>query len=567
MDKIKNKKYDYIIVGSGICGSIAAYFLAKFNKTVLLLEAGETRDKDRIEMSGRYARTSRKTPGSPYVKENQFADSPDFHENIKNNNSEKNKNFYVFDIENNKFKNVFKSTYQRITGGSTWHWLGNVPRFIPSDFKMNSIYRVGKDWPITYHDLETYYCIAENEIGVSGNHEKWNKYLGAYRSKSFPMSEIWECYADTLFIKKVDGKSINGKEIRILPTPQARNSENYDGRPACAGNSSCVPICPIQAKYDATVHIKKALKTGNVDIIDNAVVNKLIENENKEIIALSYLTLNNNKVEIDTKTAKVILAANSIEIPRLLLNSGIANSSDQVGRNLMDHAQGYVTALTNEKIYPFRGPLTTSGIDAFRDGEQRKELSAFRISIGNDGWGRIKSPNAVVRELIIKENLLGSKLYNAVEEKVTRMIRMSYSTEVLPNKNNRVTLSDIKDNIGIRKPKISFNISKYNADAFEVAKEVCTKIFNEVGVSELSTNDNRDYSGAGHIMGTTCMGNDPEKSVVNDYGNSHDNHNLYIIGPSVFTTSGTANPTLTAVALTIRTIDHLLNNKITKNEV
>ena len=562
-----NTKYDYIIVGSGICGSIAAYFLAKSDKKILLIEAGEKRDNDRINMSGRYAKTSRKTPGSPYFKKNQFAESPDFKESVNQRNIKDNNNFYVFDIENDKFKNVFKSTYQRIAGGSTWHWLGNVPRFVPNDFKIKTTYGVGKDWPISYADLEPYYCIAETEIGVSGNHEKWNNYLGAYRSEPFPMSEIWECYADTLFIKNVDGKKIKGKEIKILPTPQSRNSENYQGRPPCAGNSSCVPICPIQAKYDATVHLNKAIKTGNVEIIYNAVVNKLIENKTKEIVNLSYLTYNNKEITISTINAKVILAANSIEISRLLLNSNIANSSDQVGRNLMDHAQGYVNALTKKKIFPFRGPLTTSGIDAFRDGKERKDYSPFRISIGNDGWGRIKSPNAVVRELIIKENLSGDKLFKAVGEVVTRMVRMSYSTEVLPNENNRVTLSDENDKIGIKKPKISFNITKYNEDAFKVAKEICTKIFNEVGVSILSTNDNHEYSGAGHIMGTTCMGEDSKKSVVDHYGKTHDNQNLFIVGPSVFPTSGTANPTLTAVALTIRTIDQLLNHKNSNNEI
>ena len=554
------KNYDFIIIGAGICGAAAAKELAQNNRKVLLIEAGADRMEERIQMSGDFARTTRKTPGSPYSKEGQFAESPDYHEKTDNVNT----GYYKFDIENGKFVNVFKSTYQRISGGSTWHWLGNVPRFVPSDFKMYDLYKRGKNWPITYDELEEYYCKAEWEIGVSGNHEKWDNYLGAYRSRPYPMSEIWESYSDTQVIKKVDGKIIEGSKIKILPTPQARNSENYDGRPPCAGNSSCVPICPIQAKYDASVHIKKSINLG-VEIIYNTVVYKLKTDENNRISVIHCKTLEGEtEIQLDISTS-VILAAHTIENARILLHSGIANSSGLVGKNLMDHAQGYVTAKAFEKLYPFRGPLTTSGIDVYRDNEDRNKLAGFRLSIGNDGWGRILSPKDILRDLIL-HGFEGDALTKELEERITRLIRISFSTEVEPNENNRIELSKELDKHGIPKPKITFKISRYNIDSFRKARKIAKEIFTELGCSEINLNDNgegdyQSYSGAGHIIGTTCMGDDPEKSVVDKYCRSHDIDNLIIVGASVFPTSGTANPTLTALAVTYMAIDKLISNE------
>src|SRR5215212_4184635 len=92
----------------------------------------------------------------------------------------------------------------------------------------------------------------------------------------------------------------------------------------------------------------------------------------------------------------VLLAAHAIETPKLLLISNLANSSDQVGRNLMDHIQWEVTALFEEPLYPFRGPQSITGIESFREGAFRSQRSGFRMTIGNDGWGRAGSPSTII---------------------------------------------------------------------------------------------------------------------------------------------------------------------------
>jgi choline dehydrogenase-like flavoprotein len=553
------KDFEIIIIGAGVCGALAAYKLSKEGYKVLIIEAGLDKTTERLSLSGNYATELYKGPAAPYKK---IATSdilgPDVVGYQKNPDG---KNYYYDDSSGS-----FRSGFLRIVGGSTWHFLGNVPRFIPNDFKLHTEYKIGVDWPLTYDDLEGYYCEAEKELGVSGDHEEWNGYLGANRSEPYPMTKIWQSYGDQPFLEKIHGNKFCNKEILVKSTPQARNSTIYDGRPACAGNSTCVPICPIQAKYDATVHIKKALELKAV-LLSNCVVSKLNTDSNGVILSIEYIDWvrdKNNPIKIDTTNKKVILATNAIETPRLLLISDIANSSKQVGKNLMDHLQGYTLAESIEPVFPFRGPLTTSGIDAFRDGEHRNKFAAFRMSIGNDGWGRNSSPQNVLWENLNK-NVFGIALREELQKKVTRLSRISFSTEMLPQEYNSVSLSNnLKDELGLPKPKISITLDDYNKDAFkfayQLAKDIYTKLEWNVKHEEFLEEYLYNYSGAGHIIGTTRMGNNPKTSVVDPFGKAHEHPNLFIVGPSVFPTSGTANPTLTAAALTLRTIKSIICN-------
>jgi choline dehydrogenase-like flavoprotein len=535
--------FDVIIVGSGVAGALTAWQLANEQFRVLILEAGE-RGPERVELVGAYARASLKTPGSPY--KGRFGD-------IKAPSPDSEKDYY----EQSTSADLFKSTYQRRIGGSTWHWLGNVPRLIPNDFRMKSVYGVGVDWPITYDELEPWYCEAEQAIGVSGDHAEWNGLLAAYRSRPFPMSKIWSSYGDTKVAEALVGVQFDGVPLALVSTPQARNSQPYDDRPACAGNSSCVPICPIQAKYDATVHLAKAEQAKAI-LREKSVVTRLEVDEDRHVRRVIYKSWDGQEHTVSGRI--VVIAAHAIETAKLLLMSacertpnGVANSSDQVGRNLMDHLQGAGAALALEPLFPFRGPPTTSGIDNFRDGAFRSTRSAFRMSIGNDGWGRVETPYATVLKLVREENLFGNELKERLAARVTRQFRISYSTEMLPNPENRVTLSDQTDGLGIRRPKLHIKVDEYNKAAFESAWEVMETIFTAMKATEIRIpKDRNDYSGAGHIMGTCRMGNDSTQSVVDSECRAHDHPNLFILGASVFPTCGTANPTLTVAALALR---------------
>jgi len=550
------QKYDVVIIGAGVAGALFAFKLSQSlpGLKIIILEAGANRTAERTGMSLAYAASINKNPSSPYNKNKAtYLKSP-----------EGTDDYYTYFDGSQKFK----SNYEKLGGGSTWHWLGNVPRHLPNDFKLNSIYGKGVDWPIEYKDLESHYATAEQELGASGNTEEWNNIVdGAYRSAMFPMPKIWPSYLELHLIQSLNGLHIDDNVIKIRSTPQARNSQAYEGRPACAGNSSCVPICPIQAKYDATVHIEKAKRNG-VEVLYESIVNKIEKNAEGKIIKVHFINWDQSVDFVEGKF--FVLTSNAIESAVLLMHSAIANSSGKVGKFLMDHPQGYGVAFNNEPVFPFRGPPTTSGIDAFRDGAFRKKHAAFRISLGNDGWSRFAGPDnpngidnlevLLDQQLNDKTFLLGESLKKAIENKVTRMIRFSYSTEMLPQESNRVELDPNKvDPISqIPRPKINFVIDtegKYNQKAFESAGSVLTKMFHHLKIPKTNFHvqaDNKIFSGAGHIMGTMRMGNHSHDSVVDKNLRTHDHENLFIISSGVFPTSGTANPTLTIAALAIR---------------
>src|SRR5690606_16972762 len=128
--------------------------------------------------------------------------------------------------------------------------------------------------------------------------------------------------------------------------------------------------------------------------------------------------------------------------------------------------------------------------------------------------------------------------------------------EQLPDPENRVTLAeDQLDPLGLPRPKLTYSHDDYIQGGWEAANELHTQLLEAVGATDVVHFD--ELGGVGHLLGTTRMGNDPETSVADGYGRTHDHQNLFIAGSSLFPTSGTANPTLTIAALALRTADHL----------
>src|SRR5205807_7876441 len=158
----------------------------------------------------------------------------------------------------------------------------------------------------------------------------------------------------------------------------------------------------------------------------------------------------------------VVVAANAIESAKLLLIANLANSSDQVGRNLMDHLSKSTYGLAPEKLFPFRGPPSTSGLESFRDGAFRSKYAGFRVSLNNDGWARKGAPMAQILDLVGKGRVIGAELQEKLFEHVTRQVRLSCSVEVAPDPSNRVELSANTDGLGLPKPKLTFTPPAYS---------------------------------------------------------------------------------------------------------
>ena len=524
---------DVIVVGSGVAGSLVATRLARSGVKVVILEAGPR--LQRAAALAQYRNALIKTPESPYP-DTPYAPHPI---------SEDADHYYLQDGVDK-----FASPYLRLVGGTTWHWLGTTLRFVPDDFRLRSRFGVGIDWPISYDDLEPWYCEAEKELGVAGDP---NADLSAPRSQPYPLPPIPLSYAD-----QRSAAALKGTPYTVVATPQARNSQRYDDRPVCCGSGSCIPICPVQAKYDATSHVAKAEQAG-VQLVPEAIVSQIEVGADGRISAVRVKRPDGSE---DRATAKVfVIAAHGIETPKLLLQSrtdrlpnGVANSSDQVGRNLMDHPSQLNWALAGEPLGAFRGPLSTAGIESTRAGDWRGDHGAFRLQFDNRGWAwPAGTPDSTVRTLVAR-GLRGAELDRAIAERSSREINIVPMVEQLPLRENRIVPDfDHRDAIGIPRPRITYRIDDYSKRALEHSRRIVREILTAIGATEI--HEGSEYVSAGHVMGTYRMGTDPKQSVVNPDQRSHDHPNLFLLGSGVFPTGAASNPTLTIAALALRAVE------------
>lgn len=524
---------DVLIIGSGIAGALAGAKLAGKGLTVAFLESGK-----RIERSDAvqtFWDAAIKVPESAYPND-PTAPHPLSHR--------------IGDYYQQMGPETFKSTYIKVVGGTTWHWLGTTLRNVPADFKLKSLYGHAVDWPFDYDALEPFYLAAEQEIGVSGDN---SEDLGSPRSGDFPMPVIPMTYLDKQF-----AKALEGSKYQVRSTPQGRNSVDREDRPQCCGSGSCIPVCPVQAKYDATVHLAQAEAAGAV-IYDQTTATRLNLGTDGQIASVDF-----RRADGSTGTAKgkvVVVAAHAIETPRLLLNSaqegaanGIANSSDQVGRNLMDHPSKLSWAETPEPVWPYRGPLSTSGIENVRDGDFRKERAAFRIEIGNDGHNWPTGAPLSTAAALAKQGLRGAELDAAIKKATSRHIRLASLVEQTPEAENRVTLDpDKRDANGMPLPRIHYDYSDYTRAGLDAAQQAHDEVFAALGATNI--NHANDINGSGHVIGTVRMGTDAASAVVDADLRSFNHHNLFLLGSGTFPTSATANPTLTIAALSLRAVD------------
>jgi choline dehydrogenase-like flavoprotein len=347
-----------------------------------------------------------------------------------------------------------------------------------------------------------------------------------------------------------------GFKVRV--SPQARNSQPFDGRPACCASSSCIPICPVQAKYDATVHLRKAEAAG-ARIMSDAVAVRVDVGPDGRVTGI--LIRRPDRSETRLSARHYVIAANAIEGPKLLLMSrsdripnGVANSSDAVGRYLMDHPVQLTRALAPVAVWQRRGPQEVSAIHEMRDGDHRRQHGAFLMNVGNQGWEWAGPSLSVLAGGYVEAGLSGADLLGAVRSHASREMTLVALTEQLPDADNRITPDfERLDAIGVPKPRIFFRLDNYTSSALAEAQTLHERLFRALGATEIG---HLPYAeGAGHIMGTTRMGADSKTSVANARGQSHDHANLWLAGSSLFPTSGTANPTLTIAALALRTAD------------
>jgi choline dehydrogenase-like flavoprotein len=344
----------------------------------------------------------------------------------------------------------------------------------------------------------------------------------------------------------------------------------------CEGNASCIPICPAQAKYSALKTLHRAERDG-VEIRTQAVVSRVVLSpDRRRVRALEYIPYDDGSIPrapVRVRAERYVLAGNAIENAKLLLLSGAANGSGEVGRNLMDHPFMLAWALMPESVGAFRGPSSTAGLEVLRDGPFRDRRAAFRAELANWGWDFAAfAPYADVAEAVHGRGLSGTALRGWLERRFPRQIRLGFLFEQLPSPHNRVTLDRRTDGLGLPRPRIHYDVDDYTRRGMAAARSTASQAFAMLGAAEATAYEPTDpgyvtidgqgftYHGSGHNVGTHRMGDDPATSVVDDRQRSHDHENLYLVGLGSAPTIATSNPTLTLAALAFRTADALLED-------
>ena len=538
-DRTSAASADVCVLGSGLAGTFLTYSLASRGHDVVVLEAGKRFDFEEegrtAEQLERALRMDVSDADTWEMSESRDAFTHDTPAPIP------------FDLNERRVKAV---------GGTSLAWNGTVMRFPEKDFEMHTRYGVATDWPISYADLRPYYAQAEQELGVAGEEGP----MSPPREEPFPMEAFPLSEPDELYVEACERLGIN-----IQPIPHARNTVEYDGRSVCEGYGTCSPFCPTGARYDASVHIERAEAEG-VRIIDRAPVQRLEhDGDGEQVTAAVYATPDGE--EHRQEADHFVVACGPVETPRLLLLSaseqypdGLANTSGAVGRYFQAKTYINTRARRDEPIQPTQTGFDTTMSYEFYEPEDASIASTWVVFRNDDPIPIIEralTPDQFTEVLGNPwgDDLLG-QLRNADPAGFSNL-RISSYLEPLPDADNRVTLDDsTTDTYGNPVPRVEFEFDERSRETVEYALENHRKIFDVMDAEVVTEDDSLTRLSADH-KGTTRMGDDPDESVVNAEGRTHDLGNLWIAGPSVFPTGGAVEPGLTVVALALKTADHL----------
>ncbi len=446
-----------------------------------------------------------------------------------------------------------------VVGGGMVFFGGLMWRRPPIDFRMKTEYGAVagstlEDWPLTYDDLEPHFLKIEQDVGVSGEAGA-NPFEGR-RSGPYPLPPIDLNPGD-----EVIRATVKRMGYHPFPVPLGLLTQNYKGRSKCIGHPCCNGfVCEVGAKSTPlSALLPHAVATGNCQIVSEAIVKEVTLDARGHPTGVSYIR-GDGKLH-EQKARLVILAAGAIETPRLLLNStsrrfpqGLGNQSGWVGRNLMGHISPWVWGILDTRTNEGFGPGPGVAIDDFHARNpgfvgggviySRTEVTpiafAFRRPRGAPRWG------------------LAHKQYQ--RENFRRYIRLFAPAEDLPQFENRVEVSPaLRDAWGIPVARITHSFHPNDYLVFNFFKSKMTEILQEAGARDV-TPSSIGRGGAGYQLGTCRMGADPQTSVVNAWGQSHQIDNLFVVDASVFVTSGGRNPALTIQALASRFAAYIVEN-------
>jgi choline dehydrogenase-like flavoprotein len=573
--KKESKKYDAVIVGSGAGGGMAAYILANAGLKVCMIEAGPMYDPQKNV-------TQLKNPW----------DSP------RRGASTKYRPFGDFDacycgwsVDGEPFTKEKNTEWlwwrARMLGGRTNHWGRISLRFGPKDFKRRSIDGLGDDWPIGYEDVKPFYDRIDKLIGVFGSNEGLeNDPDGLFLAP--PKPRLHE-----LMLK--DAATSTG--VRVIPSRLSILTQKLnDDRGVCFFCGQCNRNCSMaKADFSSTnVLIYPTLKTGNLDIVTNAMAREVLTDKEGLATGISYIN-KTDMMEYQVSGKVVIVAASTCETARLLLNSksprhpnGLANESNVVGKYLHDSTGasmgGVLPKLFGRKRYNEGG---VGGAHIYSPWWLDNKKLDFPRGYHIEYWGGMDTPSygftGGIEELNGKYPVNGTKKeaggYGKSLKEDYRFfyganVGMAGRGEALPVASNYCEIDPaVVDDYGI--PVLRFNVkwSDYEIKQAKHMKETFKGILDAMGAEQIwgdtdGPENNYGLSKPGEIIheaGTVRMGNDPKRSALNKWSQAHDCKNLFCVDGSQFVSQADKNITWTILALSMRASEYILDEMKKQN--
>lgn len=536
---VPTETFDAVVVGSGATGGWAAKKLTEAGMKVALLEAGKNiTPKDYKEHVQAWQ--------LPYL-----GMSPKIAERRPIQGlcyacREWNSDWFVDDIDNPYTQEKpFHWIRQRVLGGRSNSWGRQSYRLSNLDFKAASHDGFGDDWPISYDDLVPYYEEVEKYVGISGE---------ALNLPQLPDSIFQPPMAMTC-VEEHFRKSVNSKMNRAVTIGRvAILTKSLNGRAACHYCGPCEHGCSTNSYFNSPqTTIKDALKTKRLTLMTDAVVARIAMKDGKAsgVIFIDGKTMQEREV----KAKMVILCASSLESTRLLMNSQICGDNDALGRYLMDHIYGGGASADFDNVAPGKAwtgtPRRPNGmyIPRFLNIKEKSTNGiirgygyqgggGFNFNFGAPGFG---------------------KAYKEAVHQGAWSLGFGAWCESLPVKSNTVAIDkDKKDKWGIPVLKVNMQWSDNELKLWEHAREQAAEMLTAAGGKNVRKTGRPSVPGfCIHEVGTARMGKDPKTSVFNEYCQAHEVPNVFCTDGAVWVSHGCQNPTLTMMALTVRTMDYI----------
>jgi choline dehydrogenase-like flavoprotein len=515
---------DILIIGAGASGAAVAWSLSETGLNIMCLDQGDYMEASQYPSSRRDWEA---------LRHSEYHVSP----NVRKSDADYPINDSASPIAIANFNGV---------GGSTILYSGHFPRFHPSDFQVRTLDEVADDWPLSYTQLEPFFTMNDRMMGVSG----------LSGDPAYPHMEGLLPPIPLGRVGETIGKGFNKLGWHWWPSYSAIITRPYMGRDKCVNLGPCNAGCAQGAKASVDVTYWPIALRNGVKLKTRSRVREITVDDHG--MANGVIYYNADGKECRQKARVVVVACNGVGTPRLLLNSrsslfpsGLANRSGMVGKNLMLHPCGYVEGVFAEDLKSHLGPhgCCVLSQEFYETDTSRGFVRGYTMQILR-GDGPVDTAIAGVARRQIP---WGAEHHKAFASRFDRTIGIAIIVEDLPELHNTVTLDpELVDSNGIPAPKINYTMSdnskKMLVHGLNKGKEVMA------AAGSLKTLAFGPVRNTGwHLMGTARMGTDPETSVVNEWGRSHDVKNLFVVDSSVFVTSGAVNiaSTLQAVALYI----------------